>query len=95
MLRVPACLKNQCDCEAAIYSRYVKALREAVKCHSPLLTQFVSGNCGDFVLDFVPETTVQSGFRYRISGDHIRLVITKRRTPDPCKDKRIRNATVL
>jgi hypothetical protein len=42
------------------------------------LTQFVSGNCGDLVLDLVPETSVQSGFRYGISGDHIRLAITKR-----------------
>jgi hypothetical protein len=43
MLRVPACLISQCDCEAAADSRYLKALREAVKYHS-LLTQFVSGN---------------------------------------------------
>jgi hypothetical protein len=35
------------------------------------LTQFVSSNCGDFVLGLVPETSVQSGFRYGISGDHI------------------------
>jgi hypothetical protein len=54
MLRVPACLLDQRDCEADVAIFYISVLRGHT---AESLTQFVSGNCGDFVLGLVPETS--------------------------------------